>query len=125
MPRFALLTHDHPFVHWDLLVQRGDVLKSWRLLESPNRWRSAAEAIDLSAEAIGDHRLLYLDYEGPVSRERGRVVRWDHGQTEWLMESKTSIRLRLSGLRLDGELVLTHEPSQPLWSVRFSPSVQP
>ena len=123
MPRFVLLIHDHPFVHWDLLVQRGEVLRSWRLLESPDRWRSAAESQELSAEAIGDHRLMYLDYEGPVSCERGQVVRWDHGQAEWLTESETSVRLRLSGSRLSGELMLDRATSQPLWSARFSPSV--
>lgn len=124
MPRFVLLIHDHPFVHWDLLVQRGEVLRSWRLLESPDRWCSATESVDLSAEAIGDHRLLYLDYDGPVSRERGRVVRWDHGQVEWLADLESSVRLRLSGSRLVGELVLDRETSQPLWSARFSPAVQ-
>ena len=122
--RFVLLTHDHPFVHWDLLVQRGEVLRSWRLLESPDRWRSAANSAELSAEAIGDHRLMYLDYEGPVSRERGRVVRWDHGQVEWLSESESSVRVRLSGSRLVGELTLDRETSQPLWTARFSPAVQ-
>ncbi len=119
MPRFALLIHDHPFVHWDLLVQRGAVLRSWRLLESPDRWLSKPPAAELSAEAIGDHRLDYLDYEGPVSRERGRVAQWDHGQAEWLNEGESSIRLRLNGERLVGELTLDREASQPFWSARF------
>lgn len=125
MPRFVLLTHDHPFVHWDLLVERGEVLRAWRLLESPERWRANTESVSasLSAEAIGDHRLMYLDYEGPVSRERGRVVRWDYGQAEWLVESETLVRLRLSGSRLVGELMIEREASQPLWSARFSPAV--
>ena len=123
MSRFVILIHDHPCVHWDLLVQRGEMLRSWRLLESPDRWRSATESATLSAEAIGDHRLMYLDYEGPVSRERGRVVRWDHGQAEWLSESETSVRVRLSGSRMCGELTIDREPSQPLWSARFSTSV--
>ena len=125
MPRFVLLTHDHPFIHWDLLVQCGEVLRSWRLLESPDRWRSAVESTALSAEVIGDHRLMYLDHEGPVSRERGRVVRWDHGQAEWLSESESSVRLRLTGSILIGELTLDHQTSQPLWSARFSHALQP
>lgn len=123
--RYAILIHDHPFVHWDLLVQRGEALRSWRLLESPDRWHSAADSTVLSAEAIGDHRLMYLDYEGPVSRERGRVIRWDYGQAEWLVDSETSVRLRLSGSRLVGELTLDREASQPQWSARFFPAVQP
>ncbi len=121
MSRFALLTHDHPFVHWDLLVQQGEVLRSWRLLESPDRWRSAAQPADLSAEAIADHRLLYLDYEGSVSRERGRVARWDHGPAEWLADRESSVRLRLTGERLVGELTLDREASGSLWVARFFP----
>ncbi|HLQ45321.1 MAG TPA: hypothetical protein VK137_11370, partial [Planctomycetaceae bacterium] len=38
MPRFAILIHDHPFLHWDLLVEQAGVLQAWRLLESPGRW---------------------------------------------------------------------------------------
>jgi hypothetical protein len=110
MPRFVLLTHDHPFVHWDFLM------------ESPARWLSDLQVV-LAAESIAAHRLNYLDYEGPVSRERGRVVRWDHGVAEWLAESESSVRMRLSGKRLVGELVLDRHASQPLWSARFSPSV--
>lgn len=123
MSRFVILIHDHPFVHWDLLVQCGEVLRSWRLLESPDLWQSAAETTVLSAEAIGDHRLMYLDYEGPVSRERGHIARWDHGQAKWLRESESSVRLRLSGSRFVGELTLDRGPSQPLWSARLSPAV--
>lgn len=122
MPRFVLLTHDHPFVHWDLLVQRGEVLRSWRLLESPERWQSGAQPADLSAEGIADHRLRYLDYEGPVSRERGRVARWDHGQAEWLADGESSVRLRLSGERLIGELTLDRDESGSLWTARFFPA---
>lgn len=122
MPQFVLLIHDHPFVHWDVLVEHGEVLRSWRLLESPARWLVQA-AVTLSAEAMGDHRRMYLDYEGPVSRERGRVARWDHGQAEWLVESETLVRLRLNGSRLVGELTLNRETSQPLWTARLSPAV--
>ncbi|RLT05856.1 MAG: hypothetical protein DWI21_12245 [Planctomycetota bacterium] len=122
MPRFVLLTHDHPFVHWDLLLEDVETARTWRLLECPARWL-VDPSIAIVAEAIGDHRRMYLDYEGPVSRERGHVVRWDHGQAEWLTESESSVRVRLSGSRLVGELVLDRETSQPLWSARFSLSV--
>ncbi len=123
MSRFVILIHDHPFVHWDLLLEAGETARTWRLLECPACWLFAP-SIAVVAEAIGDHRLMYLDYEGPVSRERGRVVRWDHGQAEWLTESESSVRVRLSGLRLVGELLLSREPSQPQWLARFSPAVQ-
>ena len=103
--RFVILVHDHPFVHWDLLVEHGAVLRSWRLLECPERWRHGFAA-SLPADAIGDHRLAYLDYEGPVSGERGCVARWDHGSAVWLDDDEEAIRLRLFGERLRGELAL-------------------
>ena len=121
MPRFALLTHDHPFVHWDLLIEAGETARTWRLLESPARWLSAL-ATEVAAESIAAHRLMYLDYEGPVSRERGQVARWDHGQAEWLSAGESAVLLRLNGKRLVGELTLDREASQPLWSARFFPA---
>ena len=67
--RFVILEHDHPFLHWDLLMQHGEVLKAWRLLDrvTPKKW--------IPAQTLPDHRLLYLDYEGPVSNDRGSVHR--------------------------------------------------
>ncbi len=121
MPRFVLLTHDHPFVHWDLLIEAGETARTWRLLESPARWLSDP-AIEVAAESITAHRLMYLDYEGPVSHERGRVVRWDHGLAEWLSEGESSVRLRLNGERLVGEMTLDQEALRPLWSARFFPA---
>ncbi|MFM9960408.1 MAG: DNA polymerase ligase N-terminal domain-containing protein [Planctomycetaceae bacterium] len=122
MSRFVLLTHDHPFVHWDFLMESGETARTWRLLESPARWLTDP-AIELIAESLAAHRLMYLDYEGLVSRERGRVARWDHGQAKWLNDGETSVRLQLNGERLVGELTLNCEASRPFWSARFSPSV--
>jgi hypothetical protein len=68
--RFVLLEHDHPELHWDLMLECGGVLKTWRLASMPS---CAGESIP--ALALGDHRLAYLDYEGPVSGNRGTVKR--------------------------------------------------
>ena len=75
MPRFVILEHDHPVLHWDFMLEAGDVLRTWRLSAPPIRGAIVA------AERIGDHRRLYLDYEGPVSDGRGNVVRWDAGSS--------------------------------------------
>lgn len=74
MPRFRILLHDWPFVHWDLLLEDGDALLTWRLLEEPvlQQW--------LASEKLPDHRLVYLDYSGPVSGDRGTVTGWDSGE---------------------------------------------
>ena len=67
--RFVVLKHDHPNLHWDLLIEFGDVLHSWRLCECPAAGRR------ISATRMPDHRYEYLDYEGPVSGNRGYVQR--------------------------------------------------
>jgi hypothetical protein len=100
MPRFAILEHDHPHRHWDLLLEAGPVLRSWRLSAPPG----AAE--DPAAEPTPDHRPLYLDYGGPVGGGRGSVVRWDGGSFEWLEDGPDRVRVRLRGGRLKGLLVI-------------------
>ncbi|MCP4781992.1 MAG: hypothetical protein GY903_05595 [Fuerstiella sp.] len=72
--RFVILEHDHPFLHWDLLMQQGEMLGAWRLL-SP-----VVGAAWIAAEPLPDHRLMYLDYEGPVSNNRGVVIRVASGE---------------------------------------------
>ena len=72
--RFVILEHDHPFLHWDLLLQQGEILAGWRLLTSP------ATGVWIPSESLSDHRLIYLDYEGPVSRNRGVVTRVAGGE---------------------------------------------
>jgi hypothetical protein len=65
--RFSILLHDHPYWHWDFLLEHGDHALCWRLLRQP----CCDEPI--AAERLPPHRLLYLDYEGPVSHDRGTV----------------------------------------------------
>src|SRR6185312_11279708 len=77
MPRYAILEHDWPKRHWDFLLEAGNVLRAWRLQDEPQTNRPNR------AEANFDHRLLYLEYEGPLSGGRGRVSRWDAGTYEW------------------------------------------
>src|ERR1700755_874015 len=80
MPRFAILEHDHPLLHWDFLLETGDVLRTWRLQAPP------PPGCRLSAEPLAPHRKLYLDYEGPVSGNRGQVKRFDGGTFTWLAD---------------------------------------
>jgi hypothetical protein len=92
--RFAILAHDWPTPHWDLLLEAGPVLKAWRLLAEPNVGSTAP------AEPNFDHRLLYLDYEGPLSGDRGRVTRWDAGTYDGELRDEWTVAL--TGTRLAG-----------------------
>lgn len=100
MPRFVILEHDHPFAHLDFMIESGDTLRTWRLLTPP------APGETIAAEALGDHRKAYLEYEGPVSGGRGAVCRWDAGTFAAERESADELRLRLSGVRINGTVEL-------------------
>lgn len=96
MPRFAVLNHDHPFPHWDLLLEQGAACRTWRLMQRPDSPGATA------AEQMPDHRLMYLDYEGPISGGRGRVTRWDWGTFEWLDDQPDRVVVRLQGRLVSG-----------------------
>ena len=110
MPRFAVLAHDWPMPHWDLLLEAGPVLKAWRLLAEPGRGRS------VPAEPNLDHRLLYLDYEGPLTSDRGVVTRWDAGTFEGNL-TDTAWTVWLTGNRLHGQATLKREGRGWVFSV--------
>lgn len=94
--RFVILEHDHPFLHWDLMLERDASLRTWRLAGPP----ASGESVE--AEPIADHRVMYLDYEGPVSQNRGSVRRWDHGTYQQLDDKAD--RFQLNGETLNGTL---------------------
>lgn len=96
MPRFVVLEHDWPTPHWDFLLEAGDVLRAWRLLAEP------AAGTDTPAEPNFPHRQLYLDYEGPLSGDRGSVRRWDAGTFEWVEDEAQRVEVELRGARLTG-----------------------
>jgi hypothetical protein len=115
-PRFVVLEHDHPFLHWDLMLEAGPSLRTWRLAGPP------AAGAEVEATPIGEHRRMYLDYEGPVSGDRGRVVRWDHGTFAWEREEGGLVAVRLEGGRLQGLLRLRREAAES-WRASFTPAL--
>src|SRR5262245_15334479 len=105
MPRFAILDHDYPIPHWDLCLEAGDVLRSWRLLAP------LQPGITVLAEPTGAHRLFYLDYEGPVSGNRGTVVGVDCGTFATQVDDPEFVSLRLAGQRFVGRITLRRTPA--------------
>jgi DNA polymerase ligase (LigD)-like protein len=100
MPRYVILEHDHPALHWDFMLEAGQVLRTWRLSAPPR------VGAPIPAVASFDHRPIYLSYEGPVSGDRGRVVRWDAGTFQWESDAPGRVSVRLHGARLQGRAVL-------------------
>ena len=109
MPRFVVLTHDHPFLHWDLLLEAGTALRTWRLHRPPDA------AGPVAAEALPEHRREYLTYEGPVSGGRGEVRRWDSGEFTLLAETDERVDVQLAGSRLCGCARLERSAEDANW----------
>ncbi len=115
MPRFVILEHHHHGVHWDFMLESGEVLRTWRLESPPTAGETAG------ATAIGDHRRVYLDYEGEISGGRGHVVRWDAGEFDWVSDAAGQVAVVLRGGRVTGQIHLVRTESDA-WSLRFTPA---
>jgi hypothetical protein len=117
MPRFTISHHtgSKEGDHYDLMLEHGDVLKTWRLANT-------AFLIAQVGRQIKDHRKTYLEYEGEISGDRGRVKIWDTGTysvDEWKEER---IQVALVGRSLKTRLILTlnakhPEDTDPRWTV--------
>ncbi len=95
------------------MLEHDGALECWTLAALPSSW-AAALGIDggassdvVDAVRLPDHRLAYLDYEGPVSNNRGEVCRCDGGEYQWLDAGPSPMRLELCGAVLKGLVVLT------------------
>ncbi len=116
--RFALLRHELPDAesakqvgrpsHWDLLLERDAGCWTWALEHLPAGLRGMADPATVMARRLPDHRKLYLDYEGPVSGERGFVRRELDGECEWMEQEDFRIRLRLKFVDDEVQVLLAH-----------------
>lgn len=96
--RFVILYHDSPRGdHWDLMFENEESLTTWALPP-----QTPGEAFVCPAEPLPDHRLAYLEYEGPVSGNRGSVRQVDAGN----FEASGANRYRLSGRFFKGILTV-------------------
>jgi hypothetical protein len=138
MSRFVLLRHQCPAnseipSHWDFMLEREEVLWTWQLQQLPKPWWIALGDVtsDFAEKAAGaicairlaDHRLAYLDYEGPISRNRGTVTRCDAGTYTVVCHAKERLEIQLAGNQLQGRVVLepdTARKEQWLLSVSWN-----
>jgi hypothetical protein len=131
MSRFVLLYHECPpdydrVSHWDLMLESGEVLRTWALAELPKSWqtdrsRAAAVGDAVKATELADHRLAYLDYEGPVSGERGTVRRVDAGTFKMIVDGSDRLEIELNGASLQGRLSL-HRHKDANWILTLESS---
>jgi hypothetical protein len=105
MPAYVILFHELPDggergSHWDIMLEDGDCLRTWAVEAEPSA------GARLAAIMLPDHRLEYLDYEGPVSADRGHVSQWDRGSYQGTLSLSSASKLQLESTRWRGCLRL-------------------
>lgn len=113
---FVILLHVLPdgSRHWDLCLDQGQTLATWQLLDDPSGLASGGKT--LPARRIADHRPMYLEYEGPVSGNRGHVTRIDQGSYLLLACEPNRWLIRLAGSILIGTYeIQAADDSTPDW----------
>ncbi|WP_435019655.1 DNA polymerase ligase N-terminal domain-containing protein [Tundrisphaera sp. TA3] len=113
--RFAILEHHHQGVHWDFLIEDGDALRTWAI-DAP-----IVAGADLPARELPPHRRIYLNYEGPISGDRGTVRRWDRGECLVLAWDEGRVVVDLRGDQLVGvaDLRRAEDPPSRGWLLRL------
>jgi len=138
MPRFVLLFHACPGArprpsHWDLMLERGEVLRTWALAQLPRDWAplvatsanspAPAHTNAVSAEPLGDHRPAYLEFEGPLSGSRGHVTRVEAGTFVIHEESPDRWEVIATGEVLRGRITLSRSaPGADRWQLAYWPA---
>lgn len=112
--RFAVLVHsDRKGRHYDLLIEAGEVLATWKSDKPPEEANDAG----LPCRRIADHRPIYLEYEGPISRGRGHVERRDAGECLVHVCTSTCWEITFRGERLRGVFRITQsDKDAEAWS---------
>jgi hypothetical protein len=104
--------------HWDLMLQRGEMLRTWRMTVSPEHINAACVPI----VRIADHPLRFLSYEGPVQNNTGLVKIADKGLFRFISETTDALCVDMQGKFLQGIFTLTRQ-SENLWRLTRRDSI--
>ena len=113
--KFVIQHHICEDDHYDLMIESGDSLLSWRI--SSNDIRSLFKGKKIKVKKIQDHRKEYLAYEGPIRGGRGRVEIYDSGDCELISEKKENQNIyqyKMNG-RILKNVIGLHEADDFYW----------
>ncbi len=99
--------HEHDSgegIHFDLMLESAESLRTWRLDRHPQEILSQA----VTAISIADHPKRFLTYEGPVQKGKGNVHIVDSGSYAFAEKSDAELKITFKGEILKGAFVLTH-----------------
>jgi hypothetical protein len=125
--RFALLRHEFPIGagrqdHWDLLLEQEGVAWTWQLADLPPLWSPQGVADTLSTVRLPDHRLHYLEYEGPIAGDRGWVTRVAGGTCQWVSLEVGSLCARLTCPEWSTQVTLVDLQADNRWRLDVLPA---
>jgi hypothetical protein len=111
--RFVVLFHNHPFGHWDWMFETLGILITFR--SPPDCLHALQSGQPQEWTPLPNHRLHYLDYEGPLTGQRGAVKKILAGEFLWLEKQAKSLRLHLASATLEGVLKIEPDPETQSW----------
>lgn len=132
--RWVLLRHSVPETfrrtsgrgdHFDLLLEPAVDSMLWTWAIDQNIFQKDRIAAECSAKRLPNHRSVYLNFEGPVSGNRG-IVKPVFAGTYVTLESATGLTLSIktnldSPFQIAGELVLIQVAGDD-WRLEFKVS---
>ncbi len=105
--------------HFDLMLEKNGLLATFELFQLP------IPGERFPVRRLAEHRIDYLDYEGPISGDRGHVTQWTAGHYLTPVESDNKWIVELHSPRLSARIVLFQPTSDnilapPTWHLRAS-----
>ena len=88
-------------VHWDLMLEEGDILRTYRVNIPPEEWGDDP----IGATRIFDHPVKFLSYQGSVNKGKGEVRIADEGTYRIVKEGAGQMKVELKGNVLKGEFL--------------------
>lgn len=137
MPRAVILRHDLPdgTWHYDWMIERSipDLeprpgsgperrLLTFRLDPAPTPPPADPGGGPFEAVRLPDHRARYLEYEGPVSSDRGRVTRVASGPGRVLLDTPEEVVMACTLAGVARRFRARRDAASGVWRVDPDPS---
>ena len=104
--RFVIHKHTQEGqTHWDLMIEDGDKLKTWRLENPPEKLADTKT----KATPIFDHDKKFLAYQGPVNNGTGTVEIVDEGTCTIISDNGKITKILFAGKVLKRQIIIEEQ----------------
>ncbi|MDY6970017.1 MAG: DNA polymerase ligase N-terminal domain-containing protein [Spirochaetota bacterium] len=93
--KFVIHHHTNGTDHYDIMIEYSNILLTWQV--PFDKIKLLLNGIRIEAIRIQDHRKKYLNYEGPISCNRGRIEIFDYGNYKASVIDEDNIKAQLYG----------------------------